>query len=67
MILCRILERFVGLVTALCAEKTQLFFSDIPEELRRSLLTALWTGYEFAHGVGWLAAVASAPVRRTRA
>lgn len=51
MILGRIPERFVGVITALGAEKTQLFFPDIPEKLRRSFLTALWAGYEFAHGI----------------
>ena len=50
-ILSRLLERFVGLVTALGAENTQLFLSDLPEELRRRWLTALWAGYDFAHDV----------------
>jgi hypothetical protein len=50
-IIYRLLERFVGLVTALRAENTQLFLSDLPEELRRRWLTALWAGYDFAHDV----------------
>jgi hypothetical protein len=41
VIFYRLFERFVGLGTALGAENTQLLRSHLPEELRRSLLTAV--------------------------
>jgi hypothetical protein len=51
VILCCIFEGFVRLFAALCAENTELFLSHLPEELRSRLLTALWAGNSFAHGL----------------
>ena len=54
VILDGLFQRLLRLVAALGAQDAQLLFADRFEELRRRLLTALWTGDGITHWIMWV-------------